>query len=305
MAKRVNGERSKSMATLLSRRAKALSELKRFDDARTVCLKSMHIHDQLSGRGEDFIDALTALAGICVDEGSFTVGLEHIVEARSLVKPKDSANLENILNLHAALLAGLERYPEALAIRKEALSLALELFGPSHPEFATSCINASLLYARLNQMQEAVRLAKQALAIFTKTVGPSHPLTLEAKAVVFSCQKALTDPKVKKQLASKSDRMCNFLDCGKVGKNFDFCLSCKTYYLCKEHKKKIDEHVVVCDKFPDVLPGEGGPETVVKCRRCRKQTKLMKCSVCEKVSYCGAQCQKEDWKRHKVFCGKK
>jgi hypothetical protein len=85
----------------------------------------------------------------------------------------------------------------------------------------------------------------------------------------------------------------------------DRCDLCKAHYLCKEHREHIEEHVHLCPKFPDELYEEKGLEKIVKCRRCRMETKLMKCSVCEKVSYCGAKCQKEDWGRHKLFCKKK
>lgn len=33
--------------------------------------------------------------------------------------------------------------------------------------------------------------------------------------------------------------------------------------------------------------------------------KLMKCSACKGVTYCGTQCQKADWNNHKMFCQKK
>ena len=105
--------------------------------------------------------------------------------------------------------------------------------------------------------------------------------------------------------ASKSDRICSISGCNIAQARMNRCLKCLSFYLCKEHGKLIHEHVSVCPKFPDVLPDEEKLKKITKCRRCRKQTKLMKCAVCEKVKYCSAKCQKEDWKRHKLFCRKK
>ena len=48
-----------------------------------------------------------------------------------------------------------------------------------------------------------------------------------------------------------------------------------------------------------------------RCAVCAKSTaelaegeKLRKCSKCETVHYCGADCQRADWKEHKKVCGK-
>ena len=130
-------------------------------------------------------------------------------------------------------------------------------------------------------------------------------LTRNAREFLVKYQKALTDPDLKNQLASKSDRMCSIDGCNTVKEKMNRCLKCLSFYMCKKHEKLIHEHVVVCSKFPDVLPDEEELKKIVKCRRCRKESKLMKCAVCESVWYCGATCQKEDWKRHKLFCGKK
>ena len=141
--------------------------------------------------------------------------------------------------------------------------------------------------------------------IRAKTFGPSHSSTQDARDDLTCYQRALIDPALKKKIASESHRMCSADGCHTVQNKMNRCLKCLTHYLCKKHEKLIHDHFVVCPKFPDVLPDEEELKKIVKCRRCRKETKLMKCSVCESVWYCGAMCQKEDWKRHKVFCGKK
>lgn len=37
------------------------------------------------------------------------------------------------------------------------------------------------------------------------------------------------------------------------------------------------------------------------CPCCRKDGKLL-CGRCRKVRYCSPECQKDDWKRHKIYC---
>jgi hypothetical protein len=42
------------------------------------------------------------------------------------------------------------------------------------------------------------------------------------------------------------------------------------------------------------------------CMVCEKrQGKLKRCSVCHVTCYCSAECQKKDWKEHKLVCGTK
>jgi tetratricopeptide (TPR) repeat protein len=197
--------------------------------------------------------------------------------------------------LHAVILAEMGRFPEALEIRLQEMALSLRIKGPNHPDHATSCYNCALLYAKLNQMQDAIDLEEKALAIYMKTFGPSHEVTLRIHKELASYQLALTDPAMKKRFVKTRDRMCSIDNCHSIEKGMNRCMSCGTHYLCKKHEGKIHEHVSVCPKFADLLPDEKKGKTIVKCRRCRNETKLMKCSVCEGVWYCGATCQKEDW----------
>ena len=287
----------------MRRRAEALRDFKRFREARV--LESISIAKQVSGFEMGYTKGHAALASIAFNEGDYKCALESILEARLYIKPDDSSSLWEALNLQALILMSMHRYQEALIIREEELALGLRMDGPNHSRYAVSCLNAANLYARLNQMEKGIEYSKQAIRIRTKLFGSSHQSTKVARESLRACQRGLTDPAAKREIVLRSDRMCNVDGCQKVEKNMDFCTSCKTHYVCSGHKEKITEHIVVCSKFPDALPDEKKGQTIVKCRRCRKQTKLMKCSVCESVWYCGAECQKEDWKRHKVFCGKK
>ena len=48
---------------------------------------------------------------------------------------------------------------------------------------------------------------------------------------------------------------------------------------------------------------------MLDCARCYKlppgEESFPQCAKCRRVRYCGAECQKADWPRHKVECGKK
>ena len=41
-----------------------------------------------------------------------------------------------------------------------------------------------------------------------------------------------------------------------------------------------------------------------KCAKCKTKRGVKKCSACKNEYYCSRECQREDWKRHKVECKK-
>ncbi|KAI0838348.1 hypothetical protein F5Y06DRAFT_267925 [Hypoxylon sp. FL0890] len=59
----------------------------------------------------------------------------------------------------------------------------------------------------------------------------------------------------------------------------------------------------------DLLNTQGGPESLQldKCRNCnategKNGGKLLKCSRCKEVMYCSYDCQRKDWKKHRMEC---
>ena len=277
---RVHGEISSEVAELLNRRAIALKGLRRFDEAESVATASLKITEKVSGKGAKYANGLKVLAGIMYQERKYEKGLKHIEEARSLIKPDFNSNLlASLLNLHALLLMEVKQFQKAVLVREEELAQSLRVNGPNHPEFATSLRNAALLYARLKQTDRAVDLMTKALEIRMKTFGPSHPSTQQARDDLAMYQKALIDPEMKKKVTSESHRVCSVDGCNTVQNKMNRCLKCLSFYMCKDHERLIHEHIVVCPKFPDVLPDEEKLKKILKCRRCRKEAKLMKCAV--------------------------
>ena len=246
--------------------------------------------------------ALFSVAQAFLGERNWEEGLKHLEEAHSLIKPEyDADTLVAQLSLHALVLEGAESYEEALLIRKQAIVVSLRI-DSDRMDFAECRLDIAKLYAKLKQFSLAVDWAAKAVEIRQEALGDSHPSTRDALSLFTLYYRALPDPKKKKELASKSHRLCNYLECTKVEKKMGICLHCNSYYLCKDHRDLIAEHMCVCPNHPDALWVERKLDKVVKCRRCRKESKLLKCSVCGEVAYCGGKCQNEDWKRHKLFC---
>ena len=295
-----------TLATVLMRKARALLKLERFKEAQVAGLECLRITILADGKqGDTYILGLLTLAEIANDEERNEEGLKYILEARALLGPdSESTHMMSALNLHALFLFALGFHQDALIIRNQALALSYRVEGPDHPGYAMSCLNTARFYSQLNQFERGIELLNEALAIFTKTLGPSHTSTQATRNSLVAFHDAQSDKKMRHIVVKTLNRMCSIPQCNNVEQAMDRCTSCERHYLCKEHKKLITKHVPLCPKFEDLLPSEKKLAAIIKCRRCRKQTKLMKCSVCEKVWYCSAQCQKDDWKRHKLFCRK-
>ena len=306
LIRRENGDVLGDMVDLMGTRAQAFRELKRFDDARAAALKCFRFYEESSGENTGNIAGQYELTLISYDEGDLDMYLGQLEELRCLMRPKyDIEERASTLDRHATLLVRVERYQEAVSVREEHLNIVLLEYGADQLEYATSCIDFARLYAQLKQLDKAVEMASIGVKIRRESLGASNILTLQACDDLQIFQRARLDPVLKKKIALESYRLCNISKCGKVEKKMAICTHCNSYYLCKAHHETINEHMPVCPNHPDALWAERKVDEILKCRRCRKETKLMKCSVCGNVWYCGAQCQNEDWKRHKLVCGKK
>ena len=250
--------------------------------------------------GENYIDCLFSLADITFGSRDAAGILKFVELARPYL---ENHKLQpRFLNLEALALKELCRFQEAVEVREREIALCLKIFGANNPQYATSLTNAAVLYRELKQVERAIPLIREAVGIYERTIGPTHWDTMTARLELSNLEKALHDQAEQRKLAAPSHRMCSISGCNAVKEKMNRYLS---FYLCKKHEGKINEHVSVCPKFPDVLPDEEKGKKIVRCRRCRKEAKLMKCGRCGNVWYCGAECQKDDWKRHKLFCGKK
>ena len=67
------------------------------------------------------------------------------------------------------------RYSEALPFAKKVVRFAEQVFGPDHPDFATSLNSLAELYRLRGCYAEAEPLYKRALAIDEIALGPDHP----------------------------------------------------------------------------------------------------------------------------------
>lgn len=178
-------------------------------------------------------------------------------------------------------------------------------FGPS-ARYASSCEALGTTLGLLQQFDQAIEVSKKCLKIRMKLYGPKSRPCEVTRFMITQFMKESASMK-KKNL--KLELMCSVVDCGIFGKDMTQCPFCALFFMCSKHTIEISNHNPQCPKHPDFLIGDirvkEGEKRIVKCRQCRGEGKLKRCAKCEQVYYCGTACQNADWKRHKLFCGKK
>ncbi len=81
----------------------------------------------------------------------------------------------NQLNDQIIQLYNSGKYREAIPIGQQARQLAADIWGPTHPNVATSCNNLALLYESQNRLAEAEPLYLEAIEIVRKALPKNHP----------------------------------------------------------------------------------------------------------------------------------
>ncbi len=132
------------------------------------------------------IDAPNERARVLRDFGLFRYhqGLYDEAEAlarRALadVRPvarEDSFTLDETYTLLGLTLYAAERYDEAEAVHRDGHRLALQLYGPSHPNRAKAANNLAGVLRQQGRADEAERYYREALAVYRQANEETHPI---------------------------------------------------------------------------------------------------------------------------------
>ncbi|MEJ7733160.1 MAG: tetratricopeptide repeat protein [Polyangiaceae bacterium] len=117
------------------------------------------------------------LGGLAHARGDFANGERLARRAVDLLPRRDPERLEHEV-AHAALLDGLGRHQEAIAVYRRALRAYRRRFGPQHVEIALALHNLAASEDALGRFGLARRHYALALAMQRRVLGVSHPLRL-------------------------------------------------------------------------------------------------------------------------------
>ena len=103
---------------------------------------------------------------------------------REAKQGRDDMSLASAMNSVAVVLDDLQRYPEALEMHQQSLSMKLRLFGENtdHGEIATSLSNISYALEAMGRRKEALQYCTRAYEMRQRLFGDGHQHTRKSLA---------------------------------------------------------------------------------------------------------------------------
>lgn len=297
LVERVFGAKSIHMANLLFMQSVALGGLDKHDRACDANEKSMEICGNTPGCTDLFVRGSLHMARLFLRKKEYEKVLQH-TNLLSQTIETDTPTYVILMDLTSSAWEHLGHFEKAMKGRSLHLHLCKSIFGEEHVYYGYGLYDTANLLAQLNQFTLAFPMMHRAANILEKALGKAHEDVVNAREMVHCLKRGLVDLNVKKRFVKTTLRMCNHIDCNRIEDAMERCVWCKAHYLCSEHRGEIEKHTYLCPKFPDQAD-------LAKCRRCCANTHLMQCSLCNAVSYCTKECQRDDWNRHKQFCAGK
>ena len=243
-------------------------------------------------------------------EGDLLEAYEWVKKLRELdlERISDVGFIDEVFARIIGVCQDLKLYVEAVVASERWMRVSKE-------DSPMSCLCAcAKRYAEFCCFYRAISLATAHQTHWTRVWIPksSSGMTRQLRAefaagerhAVLKYREAIVDPLVRAEFEKTTFRLCSIDKCTQVYEKMHRCLACKCFYVCKSHLDAIDDHMAECFMISDELPDEKDANVITSCRRCRKETKLMKCGACGDVWYCGKECSRADWFRHKRHCKK-
>ncbi len=288
LSKQLFGARSLEHAQALEELCMVHSGLKAFPEARKAIEEALAIMEEL-GLQQDghYGSMLVGLGRLDSTQGRYEEALVIFDKAKVVLAQKEKEDdYAEILCCMGYCHSKLQQWSEAVACAKEAVEHSCNLYGNSHPQYATTLYNLARLFADLKQYEEAIPRLEQTLAIRQRVFGSQHERSATTAKELARVR----------QVAAQSDRcaidvghnfrMCSW--CGAISEAINTCPCVRAWYCnadCQlQHWPTHKPHCTVCFHCSTVL------------------TKVLHCSRCKQAKYCNAACQTAHWSEHKKDC---
>jgi tetratricopeptide (TPR) repeat protein len=208
------------------------------------------------------------------------------------VKQEDKENFVRLLDRFAFCSMKAGRWDMTVPALKEALALALVIYGPDHLEYAVLQVNLGEVYVCLKQFEEGISVFNRVLPLHKKTFGERDART---RHVMNNLEFAIKNAQVPDRHnldVHHNFRMCN--GCETVREGMDMCNGCAKVWYCNTEcqlkhwpiHKKACSMCAFCETGLDAFDVD----------------KRLRCSRCKVTHYCGTECQNAHWSEHKKTC---
>jgi len=171
--------RSPSLAESLDDLAGVLSDLGKYEDARTLARESLQVQmETLDPDHPEVAVTLQILGAIDWEQGRLEeaeASWTRCLEIREKALGPETVEVAQIRNSLGDLFLAQGKHSEAESMFERALEIRGRLQGTDHPEVANVLTNLAETYFRQGRLAEAEPLHRRAIAIKEKVLGPDHP----------------------------------------------------------------------------------------------------------------------------------
>ncbi|NBC04426.1 MAG: tetratricopeptide repeat protein [Bacteroidetes bacterium] len=203
------GRESTTIAARLGDLGSLQWEMGNFNEAETLLRESLELEQKLrSPNHEQIASSMGNLATLLSDQGYDHEALELYREELKIYRTnyEDDRHpaIPQVLSHIGIILDDQEKYEEALADHKKALSLFRELKGEDHPDVVYAMNNLASVMTKMGNMEEALAMQVDAAALYRDIFGPDHPnLGIQYNNIAFT-KRNMSDLEGAKESYSKA-----------------------------------------------------------------------------------------------------
>jgi tetratricopeptide (TPR) repeat protein len=246
-----------------------------------------------------------SLMGQCKNAEAEAIQREALAAHKRVCGAEHPHTLSCANNL-ANSMTGQGKHAEAVAIYRELLRVRTRVLGPEHPDTLIIANNLAMALANSGNLDEAEQMLQPVLAAQKRVVGPTHPDMLRtttnleyvrerirAKPPTNAAAPAITGtvrplPVCTRVLVQRLVAKPEYN--GKRARVLSFDTRTGRYGVALDDGKELSLK-------PECLARAG-----CGAAGCASEDAGSVCARCHAVRYCSRECQRADWKAHKVAC---
>ena len=308
--KRVLGTEDPHTLTSAGNLAESLSGQCKYSEAEVIQREVLGVQRRVFGAEDpDTLTSANNLASSLMHQRKYaeaeTIQREVLAVQKRLLGAEHPNTLLSSSNL-AAALSGQFKYAEAEVIQRKALVAQKRVLGAEHPDTLMTAANVATTLANQGRHVEAEQMLQAALASCHRVFGSAHPTTLATARNLANMRASMRATLPTKAVPPAAAGTARPLPAGTR-------VLVQRLVAAREHNGKC-ARVLSFEARTEryVVSLEDGSELSLKAEclaragcaaaACASEEASSVCARCHAVRYCSRECQRADWKAHKLVC---
>lgn len=296
------GEDSEKNATCLRQLSEVQRGNRKTDKAKRLTNAALTIMEQLGLKDTESYGAIVSEMARChLAEDRAMEALLFFQKALTiLLKFKEGKHYPGVLQGMSLCYERLGDLVNGEKYAVKAVEAAKESFGENHPDYAVECENLGTYMFRQQKLKEAVAAFETALKVYRKTLGETHQTTVKMIRLLGHAQQD-DDPftsfhhlPVRRPLLPRPPSLAAAAASTSSPSTLAIAAAAPPASPTPPTTIPASSTTAISKILVKELPA---------CPTCgTKSVQMMMCTQCRGVYYCNRQCQKADWKNHKINC---